>query len=117
MNRLLPLILLLPATVLAQPQYRSSDFHPNPNFQRIRRLDSGKTQVGHVEQMGEVGILEGDDAIVSTSKDGFGVVFDQRAQNPLDITNRFYTEYRDDFDEIIIFTTFDDMGAQGAAAY
>jgi MYXO-CTERM domain-containing protein len=116
MKRLLPL-LLLPTTVLANPLVHSTDFRPNLKFQIVRRLDDGKMQQGRVEQVGEVVILEGDDSIVSTTQNGYGVVFDSRAQNPLDISKRFYTAYSDDFDEIIIFTTFDDLGASGAAAY
>jgi MYXO-CTERM domain-containing protein len=116
MLRLLPLA-LLSASAFAAPVIHSADFHPNPNFKHVRRFDAGAMQAGRVEQVGEVVILEGDDQIVSTGQNGWGVVFDSRAQNPLDITNRFYTAYGDEFDEIVIFTTFEDTGASGAAAY
>src|SRR5262249_38697407 len=108
MMRLLPLV-CFSATAFAAPTIHSSDFHPNPNFKHVRRFDAGAMQAGRVEQVGEVVILEGDDQIVSTSKNGWGVVFDSRAQNPLDIAKRFYTAYGDEFDEIIIHTTFDDQ--------
>jgi MYXO-CTERM domain-containing protein len=126
MNRLALLVLVsLPAfaapKVLSREagllKIHSADFHPNPGFVHARNYMAGDPKPGNVEQMGEIVILEGDDQLVSTSKDGFGIVVDARAQNPVNITNRFYTKYGDDFDEIIIFTTFDDVGAQGAAAY
>ena len=37
--------------------------------------------------------------------------------NQVGITNRFYTQFPDAFDEVIVFTTFDDTGASGALAY
>jgi hypothetical protein len=95
---------------------RSSDYRRNPAFQpvQLRSLSSP----GRVEQLGEVVILEGDDKLVSRDKSGgFGIVFDNKTQNPTEITDRFYQQYGDVFDELVIFTTFDDSGAAGAAAY
>src|SRR5262249_55025460 len=114
MKRLLPLLLL---STPALAQVHSSDFHPNPNFHPVHRRDAATPVMGGVEHQGEVTILEGDDQLVSTSKDGYGIVFTLGVNNPEAIANRFYTKYADNFDELIIFTTFDDTGASGAAAY
>src|SRR5579859_3785101 len=72
--------------------------------------------MGRVEQVGEVVIIEGDSSILSDDGQGGVGIFPQ-AGNPNSLTNRFYTVYGDDFDEIIFVTTFRDTGAAGALAY
>lgn len=91
--------------------------HPNPYFVPVKVRAEGSAP-GTVQQVGEVVILEGDDDLVSSDgMGGYGIYVNGRADQPFRITNRFYTKYGDDFDEIIVFTTFEDQGAQGAAAY
>jgi MYXO-CTERM domain-containing protein len=112
-----PLLLLaVPALAFGSPGkvVHSSDFHPNPAFHPVRHYTT--TKGAHVEQQGEVVILEGDETI-TTAASGGGYAVDPNGGDQYDIANRFYTKYGDDFDEIIVFTTFDDKGAAGALAY
>lgn len=89
------------------------DFHPNPRLvPDVRRPDTTPPPAG-VLQSGEIVILEGDDTLVSSSSMGLGL----GESNLPAITQRFYTRYGDDYDEIVVFTTFADNGAQGALAY
>ena len=113
-------LLLLASTAIARPlpTIRSADFVPNPAFGPLRFSAADDGAMGAVEQIAEVVVLEGDSSLVTDDgMGGFGIVFNNGLQQPPNITNRFYTQYPDQFDEIIIFTTFDDNGAQGALAY
>src|SRR5579883_1130461 len=74
-----------------------------------------------VEQWGEVVIMEGDDGIVTDDGTGsLAITVSENALEPGDltaITGRFYETYPDDFDEIVVLTTFTDAGASGSLAY
>src|SRR5262245_6863516 len=111
--------LAIPSLAEAKPRIvtlRPSDFKANPTFRPVFKRASGSE--GGISQLGEVIILEGDSRLVSQSDDGsFGLSLDGSVQNPPEITSRFYTKYADDFDEVVVFTTFDDAASQGAAAY
>lgn len=111
------LLTVVPTLASAQlTKIRSSDFKPNPAFVPVQTRQ--ERAEGGVEQIGEVVILEGDDALVSSDGEGgYAIAFNTGTQNPLAITRRFFTRYPDQFDEIIIFTTFEDAGARGALAY
>jgi hypothetical protein len=110
----LVLAFLCAAPAWAAPTIHSTDYHPNPAFVPIFKRALGP--VGRVEQVGEVVIVEGDDQLVSSDGMGhFGI--DANANNPPNITSRVIASYGDVFDEVIIFTTFDDNGAAGALAY
>jgi hypothetical protein len=88
---------------------------PNPLFVPVKLRADGAVR-GDVQQVGEVVILEGDDELVSSDGvGGFGISVDGRGEGPYAITKRFYTKYGDEFDEIIVFTTFDDQGTQATA--
>jgi hypothetical protein len=90
----------------------SVDYHPNPAFVPRSRLHLYDATTPGVEQVGEVVILEGNDDIVSDDgMGGFGIT-DQPS-----VTRAFYAAYPDQFDEIVVFTTFDDAGQSGASAY
>ncbi len=109
------LSILIPATVLAQP-YEASDLHQKPGFVGVRALDL--TPPGGVQQVGEIVVLEGDDDLVtSDGMGGYSIVVSSTYVQPMDITKRFFSGYADEYDEIIVFTTFDDSGTPGAAAY
>ena len=83
-----------------------------------QRLPKATGRMGAVEQYGEIVILEGDDLLVSDDGSGrLGVVLEGGAQNPVEITNRFFSAYPDEFDEVIVYTTFRDYGTPGALAY
>jgi MYXO-CTERM domain-containing protein len=117
MKKLFAVIVLtvIPGAVVAQsasPRPHTHDYHPNPAFHPIRLEATGTP--GKIEQVGEVVILEGDSSLVSA--DGMGN-YGLADMNLSAITNRFYTQYSDDFAELIVFTTFDDSQAQGALAY
>ncbi len=117
-----PFFLLAFASLAAArplPTVRSTDFHPNPAFVPLRLSSVAEdAPAASVEQYGEVVIVEGDETLVSgDASGGYGIVFNQTVQQPPLITQRFYTKYGDDFDEIVVFTTFDDSGAAGALAY
>jgi hypothetical protein len=109
------LAVLVPAVALAQP-LETSDYYPNKAFlARAVRLRAD-TPPANVQQVGEVVILEGDDDLVtSDGMGGFGI--DSTTNQPTAISARFYDYYPDEFDELIVFTTFDDQAAMGAAAY
>jgi hypothetical protein len=101
------------ALAAAKP-LQAVDYHPNrafgPGPAHTRSLPGG------VEQIGEIVVIEGDDDLVtSDGMGGFGIISDSGQQ--VLIADRFFTAYPDQFDELVIFTTFDDTGAMGAAAY
>jgi MYXO-CTERM domain-containing protein len=96
--------------LLASPH--THDYHPNPAFHPVQlQADAAP---GKVEQVGEIIILEGDSQVVTG--DGMGN-WGLSDTNWTAITNRVLASYPDEFAEIIIFTTFDDIQAQGALAY
>ncbi len=95
---------------------RSIDYVPNRGFLAKAPRAGANDFVGAVEQVGEVVILEGDDTIVSDDGMG-GYAIDGTIGQQQEIAYRFYTQYPDQFDELIVFTTFTDNGAMGAAAY
>jgi hypothetical protein len=119
---LLATLLVVPATagagrvpLFAPP---TSDAHPEVPVPPFYLPPPADLQHGAVEQLGEVVILEGDSTIVSDDgSGGFAVAIDMTTQNPVDITNRFYSVYPDEFDEIVVFTNFRDGGNPGALAY
>ncbi|MDB4971398.1 MAG: hypothetical protein JWN44_7087 [Myxococcales bacterium] len=118
MNKLsLLTLMMLPAVALADAPLpmHSHDFHPNQNFVELR--GAYDTAAAGVYQLGEVAILEGDYGMVSFGTTGFAIRTTATIQNHYSITKRFLTKYADDFDEVIIFTTFEDNGAPGALAY
>lgn len=113
MKRLLLLAALaIPATGHGEVRH-SVDYHPNPSFvSDVRRPQAVSSTP--VAQLGQVAILEGDETLVSISSAmGLGL----SEANLHAITQRFYATWGDDFDEIVVFTTFDDNAAQGALAY
>lgn len=119
----LPLILLaLASTASARPlAIHSTDYVPNPAFVAVggpSRADKAMMMPGAVEQLGEIVILEGDSTLVTDDgMGGYGIVGDQSTFQQAEITARFLANYEDAFDEVIVFTTFDDNGQQGALAY
>jgi MYXO-CTERM domain-containing protein len=112
-NWLLASILLFPAA--ASAQLYSSDYYPNPNFHpspyHLQDLSPGT-----VQQVGEVVVLQGDDMLVTTDDVTklFGINANWQAPQ---ITKRVISNFTDEFDEIIVFTMFDDTQASGASAY
>jgi hypothetical protein len=112
---ILAVLVFLPAFARADVLWHSHDFHPNTKFEPLPNL--ADAQPGGVYQVGEVAILEGDYGLVSYGSTGFGIVLNQSTQNHYSISKRFLGKYADDFDELIIFTTFEDNWASGAAAY
>src|SRR5260370_13515617 len=108
------LLLGVPSVGIAGPYAMTADFYPRP-------LPPGghvfplADPVAGVEQVGDVVILEGDTDLVMPTMGGFGI-FSAAGQQLL-ITDRFFSAYPDEFDEIIVFTTFDDAGAANASAY
>jgi MYXO-CTERM domain-containing protein len=120
-SRLLALLLLLPAVSFAggaDVYPHSADFHPNKSFVPVRLRGSGVGGAATIQQVGEVVIIEGDEDLVSSDgMGGWGIVADGNYAQQVDITNRFFEKYADEFDEIILFTTFSDTGAMGASAY
>lgn len=77
-------------------------------------LDEG--QGVHVED--EVIIMEGDDEIVTSFGQGaYGLRLDQQVQNPMRVTERLYEHFPDEFDFVVVWTTFWDYGADGLAYY
>ncbi|MBM3276332.1 MAG: hypothetical protein FJZ00_14355, partial [Candidatus Sericytochromatia bacterium] len=96
---------------------RSTDFLPNPAFRPLHP-NAHAEGAGPVEQIGEVAILQGDDTLVSDGGSGrYGIAWSGETQNPPEITKRFFTAYPDEFDAVVVFTTFTDHGARGALAY
>jgi hypothetical protein len=91
------------------------DWHPDPALVPLYRPSLADTGEGGVEQVGEVVILEGDDTIVTD--DGKGNLAIDPSGNAGYLTERFFTVYPDQFDEVIFFTTFRDTGSPGALAY
>ena len=94
------------------------DYTPDPAFAMFHLPSAEDVKQGAVEQFGEVVILEGDSTLVSDDgSGGYGIVYDMTVQNPVDIANRFFSVYPDEFDEIILYTTFRDNGSPQALAY
>src|SRR5581483_6151147 len=119
--RALALLSLVPAAALAAPLDRPLDFHPSSPVRANRVGGAGRVYpksapVGGVEQAGEIVIIEGDSDLVSDDGMGNFAIDSSTGQQTL-ITDRFFSAYPDQFDEIIVFTTFDDTGTPGAAAY
>jgi hypothetical protein len=112
-------LLSLPALALADPPrpMPSHDFYPNQNFVELRGIDETAPGPAGVYQLGEVAILEGDYGMVSFGSTGFAIRTAGTTENHYNITRRFLSKYADDFDEVVIFTTFEDNGAPGALAY
>jgi hypothetical protein len=117
MKRAALVLTALSVPAFAKPlPLHSGDYHPNPNFHPVKHARTFSTAKGGVQQLGEVAILEGDPDLVSDDGQG-GYGLDFMSGNQSNITNRFFEVYPDQFDETIIFTTFDDTGASGALAY
>ena len=77
----------------------------------------GTTASGLSVRVGEVGVLEGDDTLISTLGDQYGLVIDEQ-QNDLAAVSRRYAETIVDREAVLLlFTTFDDRGAAGPAYY
>ena len=69
---------------------------------------------GAVEQIGEIAVLPGDPNLVSDDGAGsLSVRLDGRVQNAWAIANRFYTVFPDQFDQLVVFTSFRDTGSPG----
>ncbi len=108
---LLLLLFARPADARA-PLYHSADHRPNPHF--LPRTADGNFSPGNVEQVSEVVILEGDEDLVSVDEQGNYGIFGSGGQQAA-ITNRFFTQYADEFDAVIVFTTFTDKGTEALA--
>src|SRR5437588_3102158 len=116
-KRFLVVLSLWPVLAHAEaPKLHSHDYRPNPDFVSLRAIDDTNAQ-GGIYQLGEVAILEGDFGLVSYGSTGYGIVTNSTASNHSNITKRFLSKYADQFDEIILFTTFEDRGNPGALAY
>ncbi|MSP59180.1 MAG: hypothetical protein EXR72_02365 [Myxococcales bacterium] len=120
MKRLVLVLMAVCGTAEAgnTPTLVSTDFRPNRDFPRQPEPSHAAEGAAAVEQIGEVVIMEGDADLVTDDGHGrYGIVADNFGSQQSEITARFYTKYADQFDEVVIFTTFDDQGAQGALAY
>lgn len=82
-----------------------------------RTLALGTTATGLSVRIGELGVLEGDDTLISTLGDQYGLVIDEQ-RNDLAAVSRRYAETIVDREAVLLlFTTFDDRGAAGPAYY
>ncbi|MFT7623594.1 MAG: hypothetical protein ACI9WU_002777 [Myxococcota bacterium] len=71
-----------------------------------------------LEAHGEIIVLEGGQSTVTSfGNDEYGLVMNQSVRNPMEIVKEVYTQYADDFDEIVVFTTFPDGGSEGSVAW
>jgi hypothetical protein len=71
-----------------------------------------------VVQNGEIVVMEGDATLVSDLGDGkYGIVMTNQVQNPVEITRRFFETYPDEYDQIVVYTTFPDAGANESVAW
>src|SRR5438128_2228311 len=105
----------LPAAVADEfPLVHSVDFHPNPAFNPLPPSFFHDEAQGAVEQVGEVVILEGDHQLVAEDDNGVLAITSAEMQA---ITNRFFTRYPDEFEEVAVFVTFNDRGSPNALAY
>ena len=77
---------------------------PKSQYATIRR--------GLTVQQGEIVVMEGDALMVSDLGSGrHGITMTQAIQNPHHITKRFYETYSDEFDGVVVFTTFPDAAS------
>jgi len=100
------------AEMIAQ-SLANSDYEPSAlalqakspaKFQTIRR--------GLTVQQGEIVVMEGDNQLVSDLGDGkYGISMSQAIQNPHRITKRFFETYADEYDGVVVFTTFPDAAS------
>src|SRR5437016_3592749 len=114
--RSLALWLLAPASLaVAAPPPRDAHpllLAPAPRRPSPPRMgDGAPTSPSGIEQYGEVAILEGDDDTLSDDgAGGIGIVLSATRQDPVSIGRRFLANYPDEFDALVIFTTFSDNG-------
>ena len=96
------------------------DFVANPQLALGRRPEvrAGSTKPGRVLQRAEVAILEGDETIVTVQSPGaYRLSGDAGNNDRVDIAQRFFSRYPDEFDQLIVFLTFPDFASIGASAY
>lgn len=119
--RLVPCVLaaaLTSAYAEPPPFLRSADLYPNPRFIPVVPKAKGAETTGTVQQVGEVAIIEGDSQLVAEDAAGnYAITVSATLQQPPRISKRFYTRFPDEFDAIVVFTTFEDYGAIDALAY
>ncbi|MBK6683495.1 MAG: hypothetical protein IPG45_03410 [Deltaproteobacteria bacterium] len=77
----------------------------------------GTTASGLSVRVGEIGILEGDDTLISPLGDQYGLVIDDQRNDLAAVTRRFADTLVDREAVLLLFTTFDDRGAAGPAYY
>ena len=87
---------------------------PPPRAPGSRAADS-KGPV--VEQYGEIVIIEGSPELLSDINFGVGIYNEKPSPDAAAITGAFYSRYPDDFDQIIVLTSFTDAATPGALAY
>lgn len=63
-----------------------------------------------VEQYGEVAIVEGSADLVASDDSGASIRYDARRKDPQAIARAFFTRYPDDYDALVVVTTFPDAG-------
>ena len=98
-----------------------SDYHPSSRALRAtapRESGHATLKRGLTSQQGEIVVIEGDKELVSDFGDNqYGLVLSNQVQNPASITKRFFETFPDEFDEIVVFTTFPDAGSEGSMAW
>lgn len=77
----------------------------------------GTTTSGLSLRAGEIGVIEGDDRLVSTLGDQYGLVIDEERNDLAAVSRRFAEAIVDQEAVLLLFTTFDDRGAAGPAYY
>lgn len=109
----------------AVPVSPQSTYRPNPGVQaKIDAMDAtlatqgASFAAGDVSIQGEIVVMEGDASFVTDFGGGqYGLRFDNQQQDPIALTNKFYENFGDDFDFLVVWTSFQDQGSEGLAYY
>ena len=96
---------------LAHSDYRPTDATPVP------WPSHGTVRAPLITQKGEIVVLEGGNQTVTAFDNGYGLVLNGGAQNPMGISKELLDAYPDEFDVLVIFTTFPDLGSQNSVAW
>lgn len=80
-------------------------------------LPAAPASAQRVEQYGEVAIVEGAPDFVGSGDSGAAIRYDATHKDPQNLARAFFSRYPDEFDALVILTTFSDGGMADTLAY